>query len=192
MKLWTMQPVEVYDELMENGVFICDPSKVCEPSFLDRYGWMNEQLNKKDPKPENVDFPIWAWFRYNCREKKPDLRNSCYGTRGDKMVCMELDVPDEKVLLSDFDLWHYPLNDWWLDNAMFKDTFSEEEYDENHKWFNSLSKDEQQVVKEKSWHVIFNIDYFDNGFMCKGEYVQAVFWELKKEYVKKVQHFTAR
>ena len=191
MKLWTMQPVEVYEELLRNGTFTCDPAKVCEPSFLDRYGWMNNKLNKKDPKPENIQYPIWAWYRFNSKEKKPDLRHSCYGVHGDKMVCLELEVPDEKVLLTDFDLWHFVLNDWWLDQC-FYDEYSEDEYDRNHAIFNALSEEEQRTEKEKSWEQILNIEPYENDWIARGQYVQAVFWELKKEYVKKVQFFTAR
>ena len=84
MRLWTMQPVEVYDILVKDGVFRCDPAKIPEPSFADSYGWLMDQLDKKDKKPENVQLPIWAWFRFNKMEKKPDLRHSCYG-------------PDEKI-----------------------------------------------------------------------------------------------
>lgn len=191
MRLWTMQPVEVYDILMRDGIFICNPSKISEPSFVDRYGWLNNKLNEKDPKPHNIQYPIWAWYRFDSKEKKPDLRHSCYGTRGEKMVCMELEVPDEKVLLSDFDLWHFPLNDWWLDDC-FHPGYNEEEYDKAHEWFKGLSEEEQKKEKEKSWEQIFNIEPFESDWIARGKYVQGVFWELKREYVKKVQFFTAR
>lgn len=192
MKLWTIQPVEVYEILMRDGVFICDSDKVGEPSFLDRYGWIIEKLNNKDSKPCHVSYPVWAWFRFDSKEKKPDLRHSCYGYRGDKMVCIELEVPDEKVLLSDFDLWHFVLNDWWLDTSMFKNGFTEEEYDRNQEWFKGLNEEEQRLEKEKSWEMILNTDPFENDWIAKGQYVQAVFWELKLEYVKKAQKFIAR
>lgn len=186
-----MQPTEVYDNLMRDGVLVCDPSKVGEPSFLDRYGWMIKKLNDIDPKPTYVEFPIWAWYRFNSKEKKPDLRHSCYGPHGEKMVCLELEVPDEKVLLSDFDLWHFSLNDWWLYDCFYPG-YGDEQCDKDHEWFDSLSKEEQMAEKEKSWERIFNIEPFENDWISRGKYVQAVFWELKKEYVRKVQFFTAR
>ena len=192
MRLWTMQPIEVYEVLMRDGVFRCNPEKVGEPSFLDRYGWMNKRLNEKDEKPDGVEYPIWAWYRFNSKENKPDLRHSCYGTRGEKMVCLELEITDEKVLLTDFDLWHFVLNDWWLDPELFNDVYVEEDYDRNQKWFKGLSKERQREEKEKSWDIILNIEPFDSDWISRGKYVQAVFWELKMEYVKKVQFFTAR
>jgi hypothetical protein len=186
-----MQPIDVYDILMRDGVFTCDHNKVGEPSFLDRYWWLNKQLDKKDPKPESVEYPVWAWYRFDGKEKKPDLRHSCYSYHGDKMVCIELEIPDEKVLLSDFDLWHFPLNDWWLYDCFYPN-YGEKEYDKDHEWFKNLSPEEQQVEKEKSWERIFNIEPFESDWIARGKYVQAVFWELKKEYVKKAQFFTAR
>ena len=191
MRLWTMQPVEVYNILRQDGVFTCDPTKVPEPSFIDRYGWLVKKLNEKDSKPCNVDCPVWAWYRFNGKEKKPDLRHSCYGSRGEKMVCLELEVPDEKVLLSDFDLWHFPLNNWWLPDC-FYEGYGDTEDEVQQKWFDSLTKEEQELERERSWDRIFNIEPFENDWILRGKYVQAVFWELKIEYVQKVQLFTAR
>ena len=192
MKLWSIQPISVYESIMETGKYICDPEKASEPTFFTSYDWLNLYLDNKDPKPDNVQYPVWAWFRFNDKEKKPDLRHSCYGTRGERMVCLELDVPDEKVLLSDFDLWHFPLNNWWLDPDMFRDDYTEFDYDKNSNYFKSLSEQQKEIEKKKSWEIIFNIDKFENEWIKKGSYVQAIFWVLKKEYIKKVQYFTAR
>ncbi len=192
MKLWTMQPVEVYDILMRDGVFSPDPTLISMPEFLTAYDWLIKYLEKKSKKPAGVSYPVWAWYRFNKKEKKPDLRHACYGVRGEKMVCLELEIPDQEVLLSDFDLWHFVLNNWWLDPAVFKEKYTEEEYDKNHEWFKNLTAKEQDEEKDKSWHMIFDITPFDSDWIAKGDYVQAIFWELKKEYVKKVQFFTAR
>lgn len=191
MRLWTMQPVEVYEILLRDGVFHCDPNKIPEPSFTEAYDWLNQYLEKKDSKPQNVKYPIWAWFRFNGKEKKPDLRHSCYGYRGDKMVCIELDIPDEKVLLSDFDLWHFPLNRWWLNDCFYPE-YNDEEDDKARAWFKSLSKEQQETEKEKSWEQIFNIEPFESDWILRGKYVQAIFWEIKLDQVKKIQYFTAR
>ena len=191
MKLWTMQPVEVYEILMKDGVFVCDETKIPEPSFKESYDWLNKHLEKKDAKPSSVKYPIWAWFRFDNKEKKPDLRHACYGNRGEKMVCLELEIPDEKVLLSDFDLWHFVLNKWWLYDCFYPD-YGEDDYEKSQQWFKTLDSDKQNLEKEKSWERIFDIVPFENDWISKGTYVQAIFWELKKENVKKIQFFTAR
>lgn len=187
MKLWTIQPVEVYEILQRDGVFVADETKIDMPEFLGPYKWLCKQLNKKIPCPVGVTIPIWAWYQFCGKQKKPDLRYSCYAARGTQCVCIELDVPDTEVLLSDFELWHWPLNNWWLDNST-----CEEEYDKNHEWFDTLSEEEKQKEREKSWQEIFKLDYVETDWMRRGWEIQAVFWQLKKEYVKKVQFFTAR
>lgn len=49
--------------------------------------------------------PIWFWF-----SPKPDLRHRAHLPRGEQAVRLELELPRETVLLSDFDTWHCVLN----------------------------------------------------------------------------------
>lgn len=187
MRLWTIQKLEVMESLERDGVYRMN-TELCENhEFFDAYNWLNKHLEQKDSKPKNVSYPIWAWYRYNKKEKKPDLRESGYEKRGTKCVCLELEVPDEQVLLSDFNNWHYVLNDSWFD-----DSNNEEEWEALHNEYDKLSRSEKESLKIKSWDKIFDIELVENDWNGHGEYIQAVFWELKKEYVKKVQFFTAR
>ena len=191
MRLWTMQYRHVLDVLEKDGVYRTDAALIDMPEFLVPYDWLCNKLNEKSPKPDNVQYPIWAWFRFNSKEKKPDLRHSCYGHRGDEMVCIELEIPDEYVLLSDFDLWHFVLNKWWLYDC-FRPSYCDEDNEVDEAWFKSLTKEQQEIEKEKSWERIFNIEPFENDWIARGQYVQAVFWELRKEWVVKTQNFIAR
>lgn len=133
-------------------------------------------------------YPIWGWYIYNGLHKKPDLRCSGHGASGKQMVCIELEISDNKVLLSDFDLWHYVLNNWYLG-----DSTNEEELDDEWEWLDTLPKQERQNIIEKSWDKIFNIKKPLNGrFNSSGEYIQGTFWELRFNEVKKAQIFEAR
>lgn len=187
MRLWTIQKEEVVEVLEKDGVYRTDANLIREPHFLSSYDWLSKHLEEKDANPNGVSYPIWAWYRRDGKEKKPDLRRSEYETSGVKCVCIELEVPDKKVLLSDFDLWHYVLNNWWLD-----DSKNEEEFNELYKWFDTLPYEEREKLKRESWEKIFDIAFEKNDWYCKGKYVQAIFWELKREYIKKIQYFTAR
>ena len=187
MKLWTIQKEEVLEILEREGVYKTNINLVDNPEFFNAYDWLNNYLMEKSKKPEGINYPIWAWFRYNGKEKKPDLRHSAYAPSGTKCVCLELELPDSDVLLSDFDLWHFVLNNWWID-----DSKNEDEWDKNQDWFNTLSYEKQEELKKKSWEKIFDIEIEINDWERKGENVQAVFWELKKEYVKKCWKFVAR
>ena len=189
MKLWTIQKAEVLEILERDGIYRTNTAACHNPDLSEAYDWLNTYLEKKDIKPEGVDYPIWAWFRHDRKEKKPDLRKAAYAAPGTKCVCIELEIPDNKVLLSDYDAWHAVLNKWWID-----DSTNEEEWDKNHDWFDTLSFEERKVLMEKSWEKIFDIELREDptNWDSNGKYIQAVFWELRKEYVKKAQYFTAK
>ena len=61
------------------------------------------------------------------------------GTSG---VCLTVDIPDNKVLLSDFDAWHCVLNNWFCPL-----TNEEDELFENEKG---------NLTIEESWDRIFH------------------------------------
>lgn len=193
MILWTIQPIEVWEELNRKGYYICNAKKsenliddVC--NFKLAYDWLVRDMETKIGKrPIDVLYPIWAWHTRNWKHKKPDLRESGYDAKGVKSVCIEIEIPDNQVLLSDFDAWHFVLNHSWLDNST-----SEEEYDKNQIWFDSLSYKEQEILKEKSWQGIYDIRPFENDWFQRGRYIQATFWKLELSQVQKVQFFVAR
>ncbi len=115
MTLWTMQPVELYQSILETGKYICDPKQGSMPEFIEMYDWLVEQMKERVGKPpEGVIYPVWAWYAQNGKHYKPDLRSERwgYGSAGDKFACIEIEVPDELVLLTDFDLWGIVLNHW--------------------------------------------------------------------------------
>ena len=108
--------------------------------------------------------------------KRPDMRH--HGRSSDKgvpIVLLTIDVPEDQVLLSDFDCWHVVLNDGEL---IFP-------YDENAVY----SKEERQ----ESWENIFDYERtFDDGERIIGLSTQATMWEIKAEWVLKVEHFKTR
>ena len=184
MKLWTIQPVEVIDILNRDGIFRCNPllsDNYCCRCFKDAYDWLVEEMDKRDiPHPDGLTIPIWAWYERNRKHKKPDLRESGYTTRGEKCVCIELEIQDNMVLLSDFDKWHSVLNNFFVSDAE-----TDEEFDKEFDLYESLTTEGKKKMCVDSWQKIFDIS--------KGYgYTQATFWEIRKEMVKKVVYFTAR
>ena len=200
MRLWTIQPMEVYHLVMEFGIYRCDPyrSDLLKPmeeekagteldgQFGDAYDWLVRRMEKQiGPRPEGVIYPVWAWYRYGGKNK-PDLRRERWGTGnpGEKLACMLLEVPDEEVLLSDFGEWHYVLNKWPLSE-------SEEEAEQLDAWLESVSEAEKDAFLSVNWEKIFDTEPFENEWTSRGFDVQATFWELKREYVRGVRFFTA-
>ena len=56
---------------------------------------------------------------------------------------------------------------------------------------NSLPDKERKMYRDKNWERLFDLTYVDNDWMHRGDWIQATFWELRKEYIRKVRFFTA-
>jgi hypothetical protein len=210
MLVWTIQPVEVYEKLKQEQVLYTDISlsscynlddEVAEEARqdgielpLDRkstfkkgYDWLVKRMEEKIGRPEQAKFPWWAWYKRNLSHMKPDLRESGYGERGRKCVCLELEIPDDSVVLSDFDLWWYCISDIWYNNA-----HNEKESDELDDWYDSLSREEQEKLKLESWDTVFDTHFDPRPWYERGKWVQATFWELRLEQVRKLWYFTCK
>lgn len=151
-----------------------------------QYSWLVSQMKKRiGLPPEGVSYPVWAWYKWKYTKRRPDLRSIrwYWGQKGAKFYRLEIDIPDDKVLLSDFDGWAWQVLNIWL----FSDT--EEEDKEIEEFYETLSPDEQKEYKLKNWERVFDISPLDNGWTRRGESIQATFWELRKEHILKVTAF---
>ena len=186
MKLWTMQTRDVWESLQRAGVFRCD-TELCwmAADFPRAYAWLAREMTKRvGPPPQGVDWPVWAWYMQNGKHKKPDLRSERwgYGPGDEDYCCIELEIAPERVLLSDFDEWHIVLC-----NGLVSDT--EEEDIAQEALYESLSDEEKNAYKEKNWERVFDTSPLNNGWTTRGEWVQATFWELRREDVRAVRFF---
>lgn len=181
MIVWTNQPYAVYETLMQTGQFTCDPKQAenwQEAEFAKAYQWMIKQMTHKiGPAPVGVTAPIWAWYKRNYAHQRPDFRQ--LRDFADQ-VCLEIEIADEDILLSDFIHWHAVLNDFWLSGAQ-----NEAEYDEKEAWYQSLSPRQQQRVKEQSWQQIFDYTPRFGDWSCNGDTVQGCFWQLNRSQVRR-------
>jgi hypothetical protein len=74
------------------------------PELIDAYQWMATQLALRT-RAQAVSAPCWAWHRWGGSggATKPDLLDPACMSAGE--ACLELEVPEELVLLSQFDMW---------------------------------------------------------------------------------------
>ncbi len=187
MILWTIQPEEVYKNIIETGIYRCDFARSGMKDWKLQYDWLvNQMINRIGEKPAGTDYPVWAWFKWRGRRKKPDLRSERWmnGRMGERFVCMEIDIPEQQVLLSDFDAWSIIL----LDGLV---TDSEKENEILKKAYSSLSAEEQKEMKRRNWERIFDLKVIENDWVTRGRCVQATFWELHRKQIKKVWPFNA-
>ena len=188
MLLWTIQEESVYNSILTDGFYRCDISKSpLGQDLKEGYDWLIEQMKSRigDP-PDGVVYPVWAWYQWEGKRKKPDLRRerwSC-GNKGDRFACREIDIPDEEVLLSDFDAWSIILLHGLISSSEEEDRVLEERYE-------ALSTKEQRLFKSNNWERIFDLTPLENEWTIRADSIQATFWELRKEQIMDVRFFTA-
>lgn len=188
MRLWTVQPNKVYDLILNNGVYHCDSTKSESIKNFGAvpYQWLSEQMRKRvGPPPDGVAFPVWAWHTMSWKHKRPDMRRTEFRFEKRPFVLMEIEISDNDVLLSDEELWHFVLN-----NCYLSDADNETELYKDWERFDLLSEEEKKQEKESSWKRIFAVSPpTDNEWNKVGRYIQATFWELRKEQIIKVWHY---
>ncbi|MFW1912040.1 DUF3841 domain-containing protein [Acinetobacter ursingii] len=182
LKLWTVRPENDFFLLQKQGVYHTDEHLVSNHR-LEPYYWIAQQLRNKVEPPLGVTLPIWAWYRaYGLNKIKPDLRKKGHLQKGERGVRIEFEAPENLVLLSSFDSWHAVLNNHCL-------ALNDIEYNYYEKKEQSCSKNDFEEIKKESWLKIFDLDLLEDPNTYE---VQAILWELRIEWVKKVDFFIAR
>ena len=187
MILWTSQEEAVYNKLLKTGVYRCDFNLSSMRDCRKQYDWLVRQMKQRiGPPPEQVTYPVWAIYQQSDKHRKPDLRRErCeFGCDGERFACIEIEIPDRDVLLSDFDAWCIILSDFLISDTEQEDRCLEAQYE-------ALSPSEKRRMKEKNWERVFNLSPLNNGWARRGYEIQATFWELRLEQVRDVRFFRA-
>lgn len=208
MELWTLQHADAYKKLLRDGCLCANEETLCfmpeDGVAYDAYLWMVEQLRNKAPSPAaDVRFPMWAWAKYGKPSGKPDMRRRAHAARGTPLVRLRIDVPEQDLLLSDFSLWHYVLNYWYLpEDETDADEFNRilDESDIMVTDLNDFKKTDAPLpllreMIESSWTRIFDIEKEDKGFLYGAndeKYIQAVFWRLSLDHILSAEPFIAK
>lgn len=173
MRFYTIQPKAIVTMLRNQQTFFCEKDKCAfqEEPFQKAYAWMRTQMIRKLGVPEKSDaYPIWLYYLWDKENNYTPDEESDF----DYLITLE--IPEERVLLSDFDLWHDVLNNMFCGVER-----NEEEYDKNREYLDSLSHEERQKKIEASWQNIFDITPFHNDFISIGNYVQGCTWCIRPE-----------
>lgn len=202
MIIWTIQPPCVWHQLQSTGelttnteLLIADWGEtwnwVKEP-----YEWLAEQMSQRiSPRPGPNTYPLWGWYQYNgINHKRPDLRHSAHVPRGEPAVMLKVEIPKQDLLLSDFILWHAPLNMQYLEKSNREELrWKKLLKTRNATGFATLDQDLRELV-EKSWLNIFELDKTNRywGTTLQNRCIQATFWKLSINQVQEVTHFIGR
>ena len=71
---------------------------------LQMIGLLNHMKKRIWIPPDNVKYPVLAWYQWEGVRKRLDMRTHRYsGEKGTPVVLLTIDVPDDMVLLSEFE-----------------------------------------------------------------------------------------
>lgn len=201
MKLYSIQPLAVYEQLCAGTPFVSDPFRDEGPHARDpwrpAYEWLGCQMKKRGIlPPAHVEFPVWAWYQWGGEaRRRPDLRVQSLKNWAAESpyVMLTLDVPDSAVLLSDYDAWHWPLNYWYLAPEAEADAFEARCENEGFSYYTHKPLPQQALHEDliKSWEAIFDIERCAPIIEqdVSQAIIQATFWELRPEYVQSARQF---
>jgi len=182
MIILTVQPKSILPLLSDGYSVYPDDNMIInghkdEPEFINAYNWMCSKMYEKGVvQGKSTGFPFWGWRRFDGKDGINITKSTEWNTEGycfgDTENCtLVLSIPDNEILLSDFDLWHFVLGNHYLNNG------ADDEYDQKEQWFEALPKKKQENEKIKSWNHIFDLDHLES------KYIQATFWCIKPEHV---------
>ncbi len=172
MRVWTIQAPEVLEVLCSGAVWRAVESRVA-PAWLPAYRWIvREMRGRLGAPPDPHQAPIWVWCQWRgVSRPRPDLRHRGY-------LPKELD--GERILRSDFDLWHYALNGWYLPKSL-----ADEREFEAH-------PDRRRIAP--SWRRMFDLEWRNRRYTAAraAKSIQGVTWELRPQDVRRSTSFVAR
>jgi hypothetical protein len=193
MILWTIQDMRAWAALQREGVLRADGRRVL-PYHRHAYRWMSDQMRLRLP-PHRARFPLWGWYRWQgTKQCWPDLRASGHLTKGTTGVRIEFELPEENVLLSDFNGWHCVLNRSFLPiNEPEDEGFTRDLEKAGVEWRWPYPEPFHARVVS-SWQRIFDLQGSDAEWWDppSKRSIQATFWELTIPQIRRVDIFRAR
>lgn len=191
MRLWARQHYDFYHKLQTTGLAYTPIVSELAKDCCGAYEWMTAQMRERigEPPLPEIFTPVWAWYQYNSR-KSARPAYTPYGYEATESVMLELEVPDDQVLLSGYILWHHCLNGWPIASKAEMKELDEDidAFRDSHpgKFFD----DYPQELKDKvtaTWVRVFDLYKRDPYYATKhpkNRSIQATLWLVRKEWVK--------
>ncbi len=181
MRVWTIQAPEVLAALRAGTCWRAD-ARACRRPWRPAYRWMADRMREQLGAPSDPQqMPVWLWCQWRgIARPKPDLRARGHLPAGAAGVRIELEIDSARILQSDFELWHYVLNGWFLPANL-----AEERAFDAH-------PDRRRI--SPSWQRIFELAVTHRRYSGPraGRSIQGVTWELRPGDVRGAVAFTAR
>ena len=184
-RAWTIQRPSWWRTLQERGEIRGDGRYVCH-HFRPAYKWMMEQMRRRVPG-YGGGFPIWLWHT-----PKPDLRHSGHLARGEQALRIELELPREIVLLSDFETWHCVLNRWHL-SLSWRESREWDRRTKDYDQFRQTLPPSLEAELQATWDRVFDLDLVHRTKLWGPvDHVQGVVDRVLLTEVCNVREFVSR
>jgi hypothetical protein len=194
MRLYHYMDADAYEAMTQEGRIVGSPAHSSYPEFSIAYAWLANVMRRRiGPAPEGCHetWPVFTWALHNGLSPLAyDREQDCPGSDdpNEAAFLVGFDVPEGSYVLSDFDDWHFVLNNWFLPSEGSSSDDPNGEGDafdelcrrhgcEPHGFFDDATiNSEVEAVRRSNWERIVDRPH-DNGS------VQATVWELKAEWV---------
>ena len=224
MRVWTVLSTEKeYEQLMKTGYLVTDhldPECMANTDlqFSCSYDWLSKKLREKTSSWKyfiyrwyysisKLVYPRWVWYQVEGSKNPLDIDITFWSHRSGQYRFIFFDIDPNLILLSDYDLWHYCLNNWYLCNNEGEELQWEkyiEQFDidifklKDINYLDSLTKEQSnnaKIIQQKiigSWDNIFDLTNEDEFVHCKNneKTIQGVTWVLRKKDITFIKPFT--
>lgn len=152
IRIYTRQHKDAWAKAQERGFFTGDHGILDYDSetgidftFHKPYDWMKNEMAKVIPNFSG-ERPMWGYL------KRP-LHKGWWKLRPDMIQFTAL-VPRKRILFSDYELWHHPLNNWGIHDTEEEDDAWWEmkpRPDPSNTWYKCLDITQEQNYKNNYW-----------------------------------------
>lgn len=156
VRVYTFQDTAAWDAARARG-YLTGDAAFHDPDYAVAYAWMRGQMQARIPGFSG-DPPVWAYLT------RPNMRQRDYDPG--PTVLVVADVPRRRMLVSDYDRWHQP-----LDICYLTDTEAEMEALEESGLQTYLAAREATPEMMASWEAVFDLD--DSGWSAE----KRAFWK---------------
>lgn len=109
VRAWTRQVPQVWDEIQSTGRYLVREEYVRAKNleisdyYIELYRWLTEMCRGRVEMPDDALFPVWLATVEE--QRLPPAQGT---------ISLTLDVPEEHLLLIDYDRWGYRVNHWYV------------------------------------------------------------------------------
>ncbi len=186
LRAWTRQVSQVWDEIQETGRYLVLEEYVRAKNleisdyYIELYRWFTEQARSRVDMPAEARFPVWLALT------EAQKLGPAPGT-----VQFMLEIPEEHVLVVDYDKWGYRVNHWYIptdaaDEAAFNNELERFGIGNEALLITGEQGNFYPALKRKiqsSWQRVFEAPN-PNMDMNVG-----TVWEIRREWVKDIEFY---